>query len=120
MATLSRKSMPRWRLRQPQAVTQTPRSTQLRRLISRASQRTDEHPYPHHPIPDDSRLQHHPGGVAVESASLWHKGFGYMKSLACLLVYFAVGLVIAIPMLSIIAWDGIRYLCGNKDALRCR
>jgi hypothetical protein len=43
-----------------------------------------------------------------------------MKSLACLLVYFAVGLVIAIPMLSIIAWDGIRYLCGNKDALRCR
>lgn len=36
------------------------------------------------------------------------------------LVTFIVLLVMAIPLLVMLAWDGIRYLCGNKDALRCR
>lgn len=95
-------------------------ATPCRLLTSLDSRRTDEHTDPHRPIPDDPRLQHHPGGVVTESSISWHAGACIMRSLASFLFHLIVGLVIVTPMLAMIVWDGIRYLCGNKDALRCR
>ena len=58
--------------------------------------------------------------MGAESSVPWHAGACIMRPLASFLFHLIVGLVIITPMLAMIAWDGIRYLCGNKDALRCR